>query len=151
MIDTCSLVNIRDVHKDSEIIWKAIFAEIEAGRLKTVRHVSDELERRFPDVFKRIEPFKKTFLIPDVELYSAEVIAEIRDIQTHHPGLINPLRGANSADPFLIAASKFRSAVLVTDEKPNGPKHKYKIPYVCTNRNVGWTSGVLYLKGLGCG
>lgn len=150
MVDTCALVNVRDVHSDSKKIWDALIAEIEADRLKTVRHVTDELERRFPDVFRRFKSHKKTLLVPDAELYGADSIAEIREIQRHHPGLINPLGGGNPADPFLIAAAKSLSAVVVTDEKSKGPKHQSKIPFVCTNRNIGWIHGTDYLKGLGC-
>jgi hypothetical protein len=143
-------VNIRDIHKDSLKIWDALAAQIEADKLKSVRHVLEELERRFPDVYKRIKPFKKTILIPDGDLYSPDVIAEIREIQKHHSGLINPLAGGNPADPFLIAVAKTHLGIVVTDEKSKGPGHKSKIPFVCTNRNVGWVAGDAYWKGLGC-
>ena len=150
IVDTCVLVNIRDVHKDSDKIWDAVIAEIESDRLKSVRQVSDELKRRFPDIFARLKPFKDLFLVPDSELYSPDVIAEIREIQKHHPKLINPLGGGNPADPFLIGVAKAKSAVVITDEKSKGPGYQSKIPFVCTNRNVGWVSGDGYLKGLGC-
>ena len=150
IIDTCVLVNIRDIHKDSSKIWEAFAAEIEADRLKSVRQVLDELERRWPDIFAKVKPFKKTILIPDAELYAPDVIAEIRDIQKYHPNLINPLAGGNPADPFLIGVAKVKVGIVVTDEKSKGPGHKSKIPYVCTNRNVGWIDGNGYWKGLGC-
>jgi Domain of unknown function (DUF4411) len=149
MIDTCSLVNIRDIHNDSEKIWGAVIIEIEAGRLKTVRHVADELSRRFPEIYRRFKACKREFLVPDSALYSTEAILEIREIQKHHPGLINPLGGGNPADPFLIATAKLSSAIVVTDERSTGPRHKSKIPFVCMNRNVGWLPGLDYLKGLG--
>jgi hypothetical protein len=150
LIDTCVLVNIRDVHKNSFKIWDALAAQIEAEKLKSVRHVLEELERRWPDIYKRVKPFKKTILIPDGDLYAPEVIAEIREIQKHHPGLINPLAGGNPADPFLISVAKAKLAVVITDEKSKGHGHKSKIPHVCTNRNVGWIDGTGYWKGLGC-
>jgi hypothetical protein len=150
VIDTCVLVNIRDIHKDSSKIWDAVIAEIECGRLKSVRHVLEELERRWPDIYKRLKPLKKTILVSDGDLYSADVIAEIREIQKHHPNLINPLSGGNPADPFLIGVAKLKLAVVVTDEKSKGPGHKSRIPFVCTNRNVGWIDGNGYWKGLGC-
>ena len=99
IVDTCVLVNVRDIHKDSKKVWDALIAEIESGRLKSVRHVTDELERRFPDIFARLKSFKGTLLVPDADLYAADVIAEIREIQKHHPTLINPLAGGNPADP----------------------------------------------------
>lgn len=131
-------------------MWDAFAAQVEADKLKSVRHVLDELERRWPDIYKRVKPFKKTILVPDADLYAPDVIAEIREIQKHHPGLINPFAGGNPADPFLIAVAKSKLAVVITDEKSKGHHHKAKIPYVCTNRNVGWINGAGYWKGLGC-
>jgi len=97
-----------------------------------------------------VEPFKKGILIPDGDLYAMDVIAEIREIQKHHPGLINPLACGNPADPFLIAVAKSHLGVVITDEKSKGPGYKSRIPFVCTNRNVGWIPGNGYFKGLGC-
>jgi hypothetical protein len=150
LIDTCVLVNIRDVHKNSSKVWDAFVSQVEADKLKSVRQVLEELERRWPDVYKRLKPLKKTILIPDGDLYSSDVITEIREIQRLHPGLINPLAGGNPADPFLISVAKSKLAIVVTDEKSKGKNHKSKIPFVCTNRNVGWIDGNGYWKGLGC-
>lgn len=150
LIDTCVLVNVRDVYKNSPKVWDALIDQIECDNLKSVRHVLEELERRWPDIYKRVKPFKKSILMPDSDLYAADVIAEIREIQKHHPGLINPLTGNNPADPFLIAVAKSHLAIVVTDEKSKGPGYKSKIPFVCTNRNVGWIPGNGYLKGLSC-
>lgn len=149
LIDTCSLVNVRDVHHDSEQIWDAICNDIEGGGLKTVRQVCDELERRFPDVYNRLKPQKKLLLIPDSDLYALDSVAEIRAIHRAHPKLYNQFGTGNPADPFLIAIAKTQSGVVVTDEKANGKGHKSKIPFVCAGRNVGCTSGPKYLKGLG--
>jgi hypothetical protein len=150
LINTCVLVNIRDVHKNSSKVWDSVASQIENENLKSVRHVLDEVERRWPDIFNKLKPFKKKMLIPDADLYAADVIAEIREIQRLHPGLINPLAGGNPADPFLIAVAKSKAAVVITDEKSTGHHHKFKIPFVCTNRNVGWIDGNGYWKGLGC-
>lgn len=109
LIDTSVLANIQDEHKDSEEIWELLISEITRGRLKTVRHVMDELERRFPKIYSRLHPHRETFLIPDDMLYSASVVAEVRTIQQHHPQLYRPMGGSNSADPFLIAVAKERA------------------------------------------
>jgi hypothetical protein len=148
-VDTCSLVNVRDLNGDSEQIWDRLCEEIENGRLKTVRQVCEELERRFPDVHKRFKPQKKIFLVSDGDLYAPDAVVEIRAIQKAHPKLYNPFGTGNPADPFLIAAAKTQSGIVVTDEKTNGKGYKSKIPYVCTGRNVGCTSRVQYLKLIG--
>lgn len=150
LIDTCVLVNIRDVHSDSEEIWVKVRGEITSGRLKTVRHCFDELKRRFPPVFARLKDLRKDFLIADADIYTADVVSEIRAIHVAHPGLYDQLGTGNPADPFLIAAAKFKSGIVVTDEKSAGAGYKSRIPYVCTNRNVGWSAGVAYLRSIGC-
>src|SRR5580658_3012558 len=102
LIDTCVLVNVRDVHADSGVLWDKIFVEIEADRLKTVRHVSEELERRFPDVHLKVKPYRKKLIIADADTYRPEVIAEIRAVQIAHPSLYRRLGTKNPADPWLI-------------------------------------------------
>lgn len=150
IIDTCVLVNIQDEHQDSEEIWSAIVREIEADRLKTIRHVWDELDSRFAAIAARLKPLKSQFLIGDALLYGADTVAELRAIIRDHPGLFNVYGNGNPADPFLIAAAKIMSAIVVTDERIAGPKHKRKIPFVCTGRNVGCISRLPYLKLIGC-
>lgn len=149
LIDTDVLVNIRDIHGDSSEIWKAVIAEIEAGRLKTVRQVVGELERRFKDIHARLKPYLRQFQLPDDITYSQDVIDEVRYINTHHSKLYNPLGATNPADPFLIAVAKTLGAMIVTDEKKNGPRHESRIPYVCAQRNVGSSDRLDYLKSIG--
>jgi hypothetical protein len=150
LIDTSVLVNVQDAHGDSEDIWERIIAEILGSRLKSVRQVMDELKNRFPKIHERIKPYQKFFLVEDGLLYSASVIAELRIIQEQHPGLYRPTGNNNSADPFLIAVAKQMGVTVVTDEKRQGPKHKHKIPWVCTQRNVGSIDGLSYLISIGC-
>lgn len=149
LIDTCTLVNIRDVHGDSSELWEKIFTEIEADRLKTVRHVTGEIERRFPGIHLKLKPYRQKLIIPDADTYHSEVIAEIRAIQAAHPLLYRRLTQQNPADPWLIGVGKYLDGVVITDERVAGPKHKRKIPWVCQNRNVGFVTGPHYFASLG--
>lgn len=149
LIDTCTLVNIRDLHDDSDTVWDAIRAEIKDDRLKSVRQVTEELAHRFPKVYRRVKDLRKQLLVPDADLYTGEVIAEVRAIHQHHPTLYDRLGGGNPADPMLIAVAKTKLGIVVTDEKMIGPGYKSRIPYVCTSRNVGCTSRLPYLKQIG--
>ena len=151
LVDTCVWVNIRDVHQDSEKIWSQVLLVVELDRIKTVRQVFEELENRFPDVHARLKPYRSQVLVPDGILYGADAIAEMRAIQKHHPKLIDPLGGGNPADPFLIAAGKVTGGIVVTDERSAGKGHKDKIPYVCTQRNVGWANRLNFFEALGIG
>ena len=149
IIDTNVLVNIRDEYGDSREIWSKLIEEIQAENVKIVRQVFDELERRFPDVFARLKAHKKDAQVPDALAYSAEVVAEVREIQQRHPGLYNQIGNTNSADPMMIAVAKAMGAVVVTDERSSGPGHQKRIPWVCTQRNVGWTNGAEFVRLLG--
>lgn len=150
LVDTSVLVNIRDVHGDSADIWRAITNGIVGGRVKTVRHVWGELESRWPDIAKRLVAYKKEFVLPDDKTYTAGVIAEVRFLNLNHSKLWNPIGGRNPADPILIGVAKDLSAVVVTDEKTQGTGYKRRIPYICTQRNVGCTDRVDFLRKLGC-
>jgi len=149
IVDTCALVNIRDVHGDSEEIWKAVIREINRGRVKMVSQAWEELQNMFPDIHARLKKHRPLILIPDAELYAADAIVELREIRRHHPKLINGLGTGNPADPFLIAAAKCCGGMVVTDERRDGPGFKKKISYVCRNRNVGCLDSVEWLKEMG--
>ncbi|MCE2986933.1 MAG: DUF4411 family protein [Phenylobacterium sp.] len=149
LVDTCVWVNIRDEHADSSQIWDQCFALIEAGRVQTVRQVFDELERKFPDVHARLKPYRKRLVVPDATIYSADAVAEMRGLRAQHPKLYDQLGPGNPADPFLIGAGKVMGAIVVTDERSAGKAHKTKIPYVCTQRNVGWTSRLKFFEAVG--
>lgn len=150
LVDTSVLVNIRDKYGDSEKIWGALGVAIEAGRVKTVRQVFDELESKFPEIYARLKKFKRQMQISDADLYATVAVDEVRQIRRNHPSLYKPLGGGNPADPFLIAAAKAMGAIVATDEKSKGPGYQSKIPYVCLQRNVGWCPGPDFLKDTGC-
>ena len=150
LVDTSVLVNIQDVHNDSAEIWGRVITEILEGRLKTVRHVMEELERRWKPIFDRLSPYWDDFVVPDATLFSDTVIAEVRILQQQHAGLYRPMSAGNPADAFLIAVAKDMGGIVVTDEKRAGPGYRSKIPWVCTQRNVGSIDGIGYLRSVGC-
>ena len=149
LVDTCVWVNIRDVDGDSEALWGQVFLLIEAGRVKTVRQVMVELERRWPEIYGRLKPFKRKLVVPDATSYSADVVAEVRAIHDQHPGLYDRLGLGNPADPMLVAVAKADAAIVVTDERSSGKQHTRKIPYVCTQRNVGWINRQGFFAAVG--
>jgi hypothetical protein len=122
---------------------------IEVGRIKTVRQVYGELERKFPDIHKRLKPFRADLLVGDGEMFHPDVIAEVRAIHAQHPKLYDVLGVGNPADPFLIGVGKHTGAIVVTDERSAGKGHRSKIPYVCTQRNVGWTPRLDFFRAVG--
>ena len=149
LVDTCVWVNIRDIHKDSEEIWSSLILCIEVGILKTVRHVYEELDNRFPDVHARLKPHRVELLISDAETYAVEVKSELQVISADHPKLYDPLGGGNPADPWLIGVAKASGLTIVTDESGTGKGHKSKIPYVCAQRGVECIDRLMLLAALG--
>ena len=149
LVDTCVWVNIRDEHGDSQEIWDVCFTLIEADRVKTVRPVYEELERRFPDVHARLKPFRSQLIVPDAIMFHPDAVAEMRAVHAQHPKLYDALGTRNPADPFLISTAKQMNAIVVTDERAAGKAHKTKIPYVCTQRNVGWVDRLGFFKAAG--
>jgi hypothetical protein len=150
IVDTSVLVNIRDEHGDSQEIWLNVTNAIVGGRVRTVRHVWDELEGRFPDIAKRLKGYKKQFVLPDAVVYTAGMVAEVRYLNDNHRKLWNPVGGRNPADPILVAVAKELNVIVVTDEKRKGPGFQRRIPYVCTQRNVGCTDRLDFLRKIGC-
>jgi hypothetical protein len=150
LIDTSVLVNIRDEHGDSKAIWLKVTNAIMVGRLKTIRQVWDELESRFQDIARRLKRYKKEFVLPDDIVYAPGVVAEVRYLNEHHRTLWNPVGGRNPADPMLVAVAKDLNVIVVTDEKRKGPGFQRRIPYVCTQRNIGCAERLDFLRKLGC-
>lgn len=60
----------------------------------------DELELKWPDIFARLKPYKKKFVVSNAAMYSVEVRDEIAEVRRQHPKLYDPAGLGNPADPF---------------------------------------------------
>jgi hypothetical protein len=111
------------------MIYERLIARADAGEVKTVRQVFDEIQSDVP-VYKILGPHRSTFVVPIEEQYAPEVQAIVERIGNDAPFLV-PLTGGKNpepADPFLIAVAAAYGYTLVTNESPLSP---YKIPAVC--------------------
>jgi len=97
-----------------------------------------------------LQGYKREFVLTDGQTYTAGVVAEVRFLNQNHRKLWNPVGGRNPADPMLIGVAKDLSVVVVTDEKTKDDGYQRRIPYVCTQRNVGCTGRIDFLRKLGC-
>jgi len=115
-------------------IWGRLDALVTEGNLYSVREVLRELERynASADINSWIKSNKRIFLMPtDAEI---RIVTEIMN-NTEYRSLVarkKIRKGDPVADPFLIAASKSRNGLLVTQEKDEG----MRIPRVCRDLNV---------------
>jgi len=95
---------------------------IDAGRLKTVALVMDEVSRHDPPAFERLSPVRARFVVHDTELLEA-----VGRIYRGFPQMSRPLSPRPKADPWLVALGRVRSLTVVTEEA-NRPG---KIPHAC--------------------
>lgn len=148
LLDTDVLGHIQD-DPDSTRIFEEIIEGIEAGRVKTVRQVLDEL-KRFDEAYSKLSPVRAKFEIEPSRQFCSEVSEVIECIADLKPSLFEQFGGKNPdpADPWLIAVAKVHGFTVVTDERPNSPK---RIPMVCDRSDIRskWISGPHFLVETG--
>lgn len=121
-------------------LWSGLDAMVQAGSLISTKEVKRELQNGAPDphVDAWIKKNGHIFTTPDrTEL---QIVVSILSM-THFQSIIGKeqrLKGTPVADPFVIAAAKARSAIVVTEEiyKPNSAK----IPNICEHLSVPCTN-----------
>lgn len=131
-------------------IWERIDSLIGSDDFISVREVKKEVDQlcSVNHIIAWVEQHRDIFLIPTND--ECEVVAQILALNQYQ-GLVklkNIERGLPCADPFLIAAGKCRSGVVVTQEsaKPGGAR----IPNVCVELGVDCINleGFLEREGL---
>ena len=112
VIDTCSLVAITDNHPKHEAhICRGLEALINAGRLKSVPQVLEELKKdSHTRVF--ILKHKHQLIVPDAELFPY-----VGTIAKQFISLIGIHTAKDKADPWLLALAQQLDAPLVSEEK----------------------------------
>jgi hypothetical protein len=104
---------------------------VDAGILKTVEQVYDEL-RRWPHIQNEFKPIKKLFLVEQHTPTIANLVGQIAEdfeFLFDQSGSRNP----DPADPWLIATAKVLGWTVITDERKLSTR---KIPYVCRQQNI---------------
>lgn len=132
--DTSSLLNgRRDLVPPSTLptLWANIEAMIEAGKIRCVDLVRDELSARDDEVLQWAKDQSGLFvpLTRDVQLAVRAVLAQ-------HPRLIGVGSGRSGADPFVIALARAHGGLVVTEETLSRSPTKPKIPDVCDAMGV---------------
>lgn len=117
-------------------IWNKIDALLKQKELYSVREVRRELQKNCP--FEHIEKWvianKDIFRIPNKD--ESKVVSEILSDERFQ-GLVKRakiLKGLPVADPFLIAAGKVHSGIVVTQE--SSTSKGIRIPSVCRELKV---------------
>jgi hypothetical protein len=128
----CDAIAHCEGRPDCAQVLAGLVTAIQAGALKTVHQVYDEL-RRWPAIRSSFTPYKKQFLIENQ--YRTEISVLVGQISDDFPDLydLTGSRNPDSADPWLIASAKVLGWTLITDERQTSTK---KIPYVCRQQNL---------------
>ena len=146
LIDTDVIAHISE-RPNADVILRGLELQIDAGQLKTVEQVLDEL-RRWPELQNRFNARKADFLIR--RQYRPAIAAVAGQISDDFEFLydLSGTRNPDPADPWLIAAAKVLGFAVVTDERQVSTK---KIPYVCRQQSllVPCISGATYLEQCG--
>ena len=134
LIDTNVLIRI-GVRKDSQGIYNGLIKLAQAGRVRTIGQVFDELKKRGPIASQALKEYRNVFEVPAAEQFDVEVSKVIEQLGNHKPPWLWPQIGGKNpdpADPFLVAVAAVYKYTLVTNESPYST---VKIPAAC--KDVG--------------
>ena len=146
--DTSSLLNgRRDLLPPDTFpgVWTNIEVLIQAGDIRCVDIVRDELKRREDSVYRWARSQPDLFVPLELDLQAAT-----KRILARHPLLLGRGRGRNGADPFVIAlATLHKVGVVVTEETPSGNINNPRIPDVCDAMGVPHTNLIGFINRCG--
>lgn len=132
--DTSSLLNgRRDLLPPATFptLWSKVETMIEAGTIRCVDLVRDELSAREDDIYGWANGQSDLFcaLTPEIQRAVSQVLKS-------HQRLIGIGSGRSGADPFVIAFALAHGGVVVTEETLSGNITKPRIPDVCDAMGV---------------
>lgn len=126
-------------------VWMSIEAAIQAGDVRSIDVVRDELSKRDDEVHAWARTQEALFVPLD-----EAVQRTTREVLAAHPKLMGRGGGRNAADPFVIGLAMTCGGVVVTEEKMSGSvANKPQIPDVCQALGVPWTNLVGFLQQQG--
>jgi hypothetical protein len=115
-------------------LWANIEAMIDAGSIRSVDVVKDEIKKRDDDV-KAWAAGQSDLFLP----LSEDVQLATRDVLAVHRRLVGVGGRRNAADPFVIGLALVHSGKVVTEEKRKNLASPH-IPDVCDAMGVEWTN-----------
>ena len=152
-IDTSALIRIFRFYPEDlrEPIWNKLESMFKSGQLVSHRLVYDEITTtsKNPDVLsEKVKPLKEHF---KTLKYGQSIL--VSDIVKKFPGLIDPSREKEQADPWLIAIAiedkkedSDTEIYVVSEESETKPN---KIPAVCAHYGIKHLSLEKFYKDIG--
>lgn len=142
--DTSAILNgRRDLFRPTvfHTLWAQIEDAIEAGQIRSVDEVRNELNRRDDDARQWADAQSDLFV--PLELPIQQSAAQILNL---HPRLVSQGGRRSAADPFVIALAMVRSGTVVTQETATGNLDRPRIPDVCAAIGVPCLNLMEYIE-----
>lgn len=108
-------------------LWSNIEAMVEAGVVRCVDLVLEELAKRDGDEIHRWAKAQRGLFLPLEE----DIQQAVRAVLSAHPRLIGIGSGRSGADPFVVGLAKAVGGTVVSEELESRNPNKPKIPDVC--------------------
>jgi hypothetical protein len=112
------------VRKDSQSIYDGLIELAQAGKVRTVTQVFDELKKCGPVAFQALREYRGLFEVLAELQFAADISAIIEQLGNHNPPWLWEQTGGKNpdpADPFLVAVASAYKYTLVTNESPRSP------------------------------
>jgi len=127
--------------QEREQVWEGLIALAQEGRLKLVKQVKGELERRHPAALRRLKAIKGTKM-PRV---NNELRLRYQWLLAQYPKLIPDDPRFDPADPWLVVSAQQYGFTIMTEELPTSvkrtrPRRGPPIPDLCDELRIPWTS-----------
>lgn len=126
-------------------LWSNIEAMVEAGDIRCVDLVLDELAKREGDEIHTWAKSQRGLFLPLEE----DIQQEVRVVLAAHPRLIGIGSGRSGADPFVIALAKVYGGTVVSEEKESRNLAKPKIPDVCRAMGIAHVNLMGFVQAQG--
>lgn len=143
VVDSGPFIDLKSYYEDVFVtLWEKFEVLIKAGEIISSIEVYRELQKRDDDAKSLADKYKKIFLKPEIEeqVYVKEILRNHRELIR----VKNLSGGSPLADPFIIAQSICKNAILITSEtyKP----HAHNIPNICEEYKVEYMNLKQFFK-----
>jgi hypothetical protein len=126
---------------ERELVWEGLEKFTEAGRIKVIKEVREELERYDPVGLARLKQYPAHRLIVR---RTQKVVQAFQSITSAHPDLMKGGSRYNPADPWLILVAERDGYTIITEELPRSARTTMRrrkqrlerIPDVCAARQM---------------
>jgi Domain of unknown function (DUF4411) len=112
-------------------IWERLDGATKGGILFASDEVLRELEKKDDEAHKWMKA-RAQMIVP----LDGEIEAEVIDLMSRFPRLVDTKKGRSGGDPFVIAVARVRGLSVITGESATGKLDAPRIPDVCKDLGI---------------